>query len=204
MDWSRLNPLTWPSRVKNGLSKDLKAIGLNGPTPGDEAKMARLNQVGERGLDLSDQARGSYGHFTGRAMDSLNDLQGLARGQNSVSMEQLRQGNQQALAAQRSMAAGASPNNAAMAARQAATNMGRLSAGLSGQQAVAGLQERNQAMQNYASLLGGLRGQDAQLTLGGLNAASGAYGGGLNGQKDPTIAGQLAPIIGGFSSFLGK
>lgn len=112
------------------------------------------------------QARASYGDLTQRAGGSLDYLQGQAQGQNSVSAEQLRQALQQNQAAQLSMAAGASPHNAAMAARTASIQSGRLGAGLAGAQAQAGLQERNQAQQQYASLLQGLRGQDLSAATG--------------------------------------
>ncbi len=177
-------------------------IGLNGASESDEAKMAKLNQVGAGAMGFAGQARDNYGQLTGRLNGSLDQLQALANGQNSVSALQLHQALQQNLANQQSMAAGAAPGNAAMAARTGAMQMGRLGYGLAGQQAVAGLQERNQAAQNYASLLGQSRGQDLQGTLGGFNAASGAYGGGLNGQHDPTIASQWAPIVSGFAGAL--
>lgn len=203
MDWSRLNPLTWPSRVKNGVSKDLKALGLNGPSDGDQAKMDRLNAVGEGAMGFAGQAQQNYGNLTGRLNGSLDALQALANGENSVSALQLQQAQQANLAQQRALAASASPQNQAMAARNAAMQMGQLGYGLAGQQALAGLAERNQAQQAYASLLGHARGQDLQGTLGGYGAASGAYGGGLNGQRDPTLAGQLSGAIAGGAKIAG-
>ncbi len=174
-----------------------KKIGLNGASESDEEKMKRLNRVGSSAHRFGRDAAGNYRDLTGRLTGSLDSLQDLANGKNSVSALQLQQGLQQNLNTQRSMAAGASPNNAAMAARTAAMNMGRLGSGLAGQQALAGLQERNQAQQNYASLLGSARGQDMQGALGGYNAAVGAYGGGLNGKSDPTLAQQWAPVVAG-------
>jgi hypothetical protein len=172
----------------------LKKIGLNGASESDEEKMRRLNQAGAAAQDFAGQAQQNYGNMTGRLNGSLDSLQALANGQNSVSALQLKQAQQQNLASQRSMAAGAAPGNAAMAARGAAMNMGRIGYGLAGQQAVAGLQERNQAQQAYANMLGQARGQDMQGALGGLGTAVSAYGGGLNGQRDPTLAQQWMPI----------
>lgn len=183
--------------LKGSGSDIAQKIGLGGATTADLAKMANLNNVGGQSLGFANQNRANYGTLTAQGMASLQRLNELANGKNSVSAMQLQQGNQQALAAQQAMAASANPANAAMAARNAAQNMGRLQYGLSGQQAVAGLQERNQAQQAAAGLLGTLRGQDLQGTLGGYNAATGAYSGGLNGSRDPTILQQGAPIVAG-------
>jgi len=201
------NPLkTWDNGDGKGLvnltkgrmwGDQMKSMGLNGASESDEDKMRRMNGIGDDARAFGWQANDNYNAMTGRLGGALDDLQATARGQNSVSALQLRQGLQQNQAAQQSMAAGANPNNSAGAARTAAIQMGRLGAGLAGQQAVAGIQERNQAQQAYGNLLGAARGQDLQGTLGGYNAAAGAYGGGLNGQKDPTLAGQWAGAVGG-------
>lgn len=125
---------------------------------------------------FANQAQGNYGQMTGQLGGALDYYRGQMQGQNSVAAEQLRQGLAQNLAAQQSMAASASPNNSAMAARTAAMNMGRLGYGMSGQQALAGLQERNQAAQNYGQLGLGMRGQDVSAALGARQAAIGGYG----------------------------
>ena len=183
--------------LKGEASGPLQEIGLGGNTPSDNTKINNLNTVGGQAMGFSGINQGQYNQLGAQGMGALSNLQALANGQNSVSAEQLRQGLQSNLANQQSMAAGASPNNAAMAARNAAQNMGRLGYGMAGQQAVAGLQERNQAQGQYANLLGTLRGQDLQGSLGGLNAATGAYGGGLNGQRDPTLISQWGGPISG-------
>ena len=170
--------------------------GLGGSSEDDE-KRKRLNEVGAAGMGLAGAGLGNYNAMTGRLGGALDYLDATARGQNSVSAEQLRQGMQQGQAAQMSMAAGASPANAAMAARNAANNMARLGYGLSGQQALAGLQERQQAQQAYANLLGQARGQDVQAALGGYNTAASAYGGGLNGSREPSNTAQIANAIAG-------
>ena len=56
-------------------------------------------------MGLAGQAQGNYGQLTQRLGGALDYLQGQAQGRNSVSAEQLRQGLQQNVAAQRSMAA---------------------------------------------------------------------------------------------------
>lgn len=166
----------------------------------DQEKKDRLNAVGASGQQFGDSAAGNYAGLTGRLNGSLDALQAQANGQNSVSAMQLQQGLQQNQAAQRSFAAGASPNNSAAAARTAAMQMGRMGTGLAGQQALAGLQERNQAQQNYASMLGAARGQDMQGALGGYNTATTAYGGGLNGQPTKSSAEKYAPIVAGLAA----
>jgi hypothetical protein len=175
-----------------------------------------LNAQAEKANQFADNGQVNYNNMTGQLMGtygSLNDAmkyqQGLMQGQNSVSAEQLRQGMQQGLAAQRSMAAGAAPQNAAMAARTAAMQMGRLGYGLSGQQSLAGLQERNMAAQNYGQLgsaLGqlqlGARGQDVNAALGSRQNAIAGY---HDVNPEPTGLQKYGPIfqaIGG--AFMAK
>lgn len=172
-------------------------------TDADKAKVQNLNSVGEAGMGFAGQAQQNYNAMTGRLGGALNDLQATAKGRNSIAGEQLRQGMQQGQAAQMSMAAAASPQNAAMAARNAANNMARLSYGLSGQQALAGMQERQQAQQAYAQLLGQARGQDLQGVQAGYNAGLGAYSSGLNGQQSPSFGSQAMGMLAGGAGFLG-
>jgi hypothetical protein len=150
-----------------------------GNDPGAEAERKRkelLYAQAHGAGRFAGQGERGYRDLGQQGMGALSGLQALAQGQNSVSAEQLRQGLQQNLAAQQSMAASASPANAAMAARTAAIQGGRLGAGLAGQQAIAGLQERNQAQQQYAALLQALRGQDLQAALGSRQNAMTGYG----------------------------
>lgn len=172
-------------------------------TDADKAKVKNLNSVGEAGMGFAGQTQQNYNAMTGRLDGALNDLQAVAQGRNSIAGEQLRQGMQQGQAAQMSMAAAASPQNAGMAARNAANNMARLSYGLSGQQALAGMQERQQAQQAYAQMLGQARGQDLQATLGGYNTGLGAYSSGLNGQQSPSFGSQAMGAIAGGAGFFG-
>lgn len=194
-DWSGF----W-GKIRAGLN----GLGLYGNQPSDQAKIDRLNGVGSQGMNFAGDARANYNNMTQRLNGSLDYLQGQMQGKNSIAGEQLRQGLQQTQAQQQSLAASASPNDAPMAAFAAGNNMARLGYGMSGQQALAGIAERNAAAQQYASLLGASRGQDLQGTLGGYNVGLGAYGGGLNAQRDPTLVGQLAPAVMGFASMAGK
>ncbi len=142
-----------------------------------KAQRAALNQQGASASGFADLGQQGYGQMTQESQQARDYLRRLASGQDSVSAEQLRQGMQQGINAQRSMAASASPANAPMAARNAAMNMGRLGSGLAGQQAVAGLQERQAAQQGLANLIMQQRGQDLQAALGSRQNAISGYGG---------------------------
>jgi hypothetical protein len=141
----------------------------------DEA-LGNLNTQGAAASGFANQAQQGYGQLGAEAQATRDYLRSVAQGQNSVSAEQLRQGLQQNMSAQRSMAASASPQNQAMAARTAAMQMGRMGAGMSGQAALAGLQERNQAQQQLGQMILGQRGQDLNAALGSRQSAIGAYG----------------------------
>lgn len=169
MSW--YNPFSWNDSPDEDLEQ--------------QRKQNLLANAGAAGA-FAGQAQANYGALTGQGMQALQQLGAQANGANSVSQMQLAQALQQAQGQQQSIAAGASPANAAMAARTAAIQSGRLAAGAAGQQAVAGQQERNQAMQQYAGLLQGLRGQDAQTALGSRNTAVQGYSGGAFGQDAPS------------------
>jgi hypothetical protein len=174
--------------IPTGLSKASGAIGRGlesaydntlGDDPGADAERKRrelLYAQAQGAGRFANQGERGYRALGQQGMGALSGLQALAQGQNSVSAEQLRQGLQQNLAGLQSQVASASPQNAAMMARTAAIQGGRLGAGLSGQQALAGLQERNQAQQQYAALLQALRGQDLQAALGSRQNAMSGYG----------------------------
>lgn len=133
----------------------------------------------------SDMRRLASGY--GRVADQYGRIAG---GQDSISAEQLRQGLQQSQAQQMSMAAGARPQDSSMSALAAAQNMGTAAAGLGGQQALAGLQERRDAMAGQMGAMGGqaglqqaiqsgqlgARGQDINVALGGQQGALTGYG----------------------------
>jgi hypothetical protein len=182
--WLAANPgKTFESGWQNGGGNGLKtpwgtvhAPNLTGD-PTADAQRANLNAQGGAASGFADQGQQGYGAMTEEAKQARDYLRALASGQNSVSAEQLRQGNQQTLSAQRSMAASASPQNGPMAALAAAQNMNRASMGLAGQQAVAGLAERNAAQQGLADMILKQRQQDAQVALDSRGNAISGYGG---------------------------
>lgn len=146
-------------------------------------------QAGEAAVDANNWR--DQGYYRGLALDNTagnlganaNYFGQVARGAHSVSAEQLRQGLQQQLAAQQSMAAGARGGNQAMAALAAMGNMGRIGAGMAGQQALAGLQEREQAMRaqqqalmGQGQLYGQARGQDLGASTAARQNALAGYG----------------------------
>lgn len=189
--------------VIGGIARGMKTIGgtISGAitdNPGGEDERRRKEMLYRQAQIASGAAgRADRGYQTlgARGTGALDDLQAQAQGRNLLSTEQLRQGLQQQQAAQLSMAAGASPRNAAGAARTAAIQMGRNQAGLAGQQALAGIAERNQAQQAYGNLLQGLRGQDAQMALGQRQNAIGAYGAQNAGAPEKSWLERYGPTI---------
>jgi hypothetical protein len=131
---------------------------------------------------------GAAGTFAGRSEDNFGQLgveayeqrealRRRANGQGLMSPEILRQGLQQQLGQQRSMAAGANPNSAPMAARTAAMQMGRASSGMAGQQAMATLAERQAAEKQLSDMIMGQRQQELSGALGSRQTAISGYGG---------------------------
>lgn len=207
MSW--YDPSSWSVRdlgllggVPGGLltgSPMLKKAGnalLDSPgAAAEEERKRNLYNNADQARTFARQSERGYNTLGGLGTDALSQLQAAANGQNSVSALQLQQGLQQGLAAQRSMAAGAAPQNAAAAARTAAIQSARLSSGLAGQQAIAGLQERNQAQQAYGALLQGLRQQDLQAALQSRQNALTGYGSQSSGQPEQSTLQKLAPYI---------
>ena len=136
-----------------------------------------LKGQGRAGADDARQAWLDYQAAMGAGNLQLGRLKSQMLGDYSVSAEQLRQGLQQNVAAQQAMAAGAAPRNQAMAARTAMLQSGRLGAGLAGQQATAGLQERQQAAQQYQALLNAMMASSGATYGTATGNAIRAYGG---------------------------
>lgn len=161
---------------------------------------------------LRQEQGAASGAFAGTAEQQFGNLgresQGVrdalwrqARGKDSISAEQLRQGLQQQQAMQQSMAASARPANAAMAARTAAMQAGRNSSGMAGQQAVAGLAERQQANQMLGQMLQQQRQLELQASLGGRQNAINAYAPETEGTpKGDKILGAGAGVLGAIFS----
>jgi hypothetical protein len=141
-----------------------------------------LNAQGASASNFADRGQVNYNHLSREAQAQRDALRRRAGGQGLMSTEMLRQGLQQQLGQQRSMAAGASPQNAAMAARTAAMGMGRASSGMAGQATMAGLQEQKQAEDALTSAIMGARQQDMGVALGSRQNAISGYGG-VNPEK---------------------
>lgn len=135
-----------------------------------------LGNQGGMASVFGDQGQDNYNQMTQEAAAQREALRRRAMGQDSLSSEQLRQGLQQQYAQQRSMAAGANPANAAMAARTAAMGMGRASSGMAGQAATAGIQERAAAEKQLSDMILGGRQQDVNVALGSRSNAINAFG----------------------------
>lgn len=123
------------------------------------------------------QGEAGYGMMTREMGKDRDYLRGLQRGENSVSAEQLRQGLQQQYGMAQSMAASARPGQAPMAARTAMMSAGRAGSAMAGNQALAGIQERNAAASQLAALNQAQRGQDMNVALGSRQTSLQGYGG---------------------------
>jgi Chaperone of endosialidase len=142
-----------------------------------QQQRANLFQQGAKADNFAEFGQNSYGAMTNESTAARDRLRQLAEGKDSLSAEQLRQGLQQNYAAQRSMAAGAAPQDAGMAARTAAMQMGRMGAGMSGQAAMAGIAERQAAQKALMDSILQQRQQDAQVALGSRQNSISGYGG---------------------------
>jgi hypothetical protein len=157
-------------------------MGMGDESEEAKQKRAMLNDQGRASSDFAAWGESGYHRRGNDLNDVRSQLKRYADGQDSVSREMLRQGAQQNYAAQRSMAAGAAPSNATMAARTAANNMNRTNYGMSGQAAVAGMQERQAAAKLLADVTAQQRQQELQAALGSRQNAVNAYGGGSEGK----------------------
>lgn len=178
------------------------AFGIGSGDPGNkyrDALSANAQQQGQFGQNL----QGQYMANQAGIANTQNMLQGLANGQNSVSAEQLRQGLQQAQAQQMSMAASATPQNQAMAARNAMVNAGNVASGMMGQQAMAGLQERQAALNALAGMQMQQSGQNMQGALGMAQNSNSAYGTNL-GNPQSTFGSMLGGFLGGVGAGVGR
>lgn len=164
-------PLT-TDQIKRGLG------GLTAESQSTKDQRAAMEgQAGASGA-FADQAQQGYGALGAEATAAREALRARAEGRApSLSAEQLRQGLQQNVSAQRSMAAGAAPNNAVMAARTAAIQSARLGSGMAGQAALAGIQEREAAQRALDESIARQQAMALQAALGGRSTAIQGYGG---------------------------
>jgi len=147
-----------------------------GESASTKAQRSDLDETGLASNQFAEYLQGGAQQLGQEAQATRDYLRNVAQGGQSISQEQLRQGLQAQLAAQRSMAAGAPAGSAPMAARNAAMNMNRAATGMSGQAALAGLQERRDAQNALAQMIMQQRGQDMQGALGSRGNAISAYG----------------------------
>ena len=169
-----------------------KIVGMTDESASTKKKRSDLDETGLASNQFAEYNQGQYQALAGEAAAQRDALRRQASGQDSLSSEQLRQGLQQNLASQRSMAAGAAPQNAAMAARNAAMNMGRAASGMSGAAATAGIQERQAAQNALSQMILQQRGQDLQGALGSRQNAISGYGGIT---PEGSTLDKVAPII---------
>lgn len=139
---------------------------FGGDPTSEAARKKQLSDAATSAGGFAGQGEAGYGGMTAELQKQRAFWNDVMMGRNSVATEQLRQGLQQQQAAQQSMAAGASPQNSAMAARTAAMMMGRNQAGMTGQAALAQLQERQMAADQLSKMNLGQRGQDIEVGLG--------------------------------------
>lgn len=197
------DPLT---RHKLGLEQKPGSPGLPGPKPPkkhgflDKQKEQELIRgIEGQAVRSSDMGFGALGSSLGDIRSLAGRLAGMGRGEDSVSAQQLRDSADISLAQQQALAA-SGRGNRALAARAAAQNQGRIMSGLSGQQALAGIQERQAANQALGSLLLG----EGQLGFGLTGQALGAREGQLGREvqlamrpKTPNFGDRLMGAVGG-------
>jgi len=156
--------------------------GITGQIDRGKNEFRGVDQNGNMALqahtasDFANRGQGNFAALGNEASDERARLRGLADGTTSLSAEQLRQGLQQNLAGQQAMAASARPANAAMAARTASMNAANIGSGLAGQQATAGIQERQAATMALGNMINQNRQQELDSSLQGRGLAMQGYG----------------------------
>jgi hypothetical protein len=189
LSWSDLDPRTWPGQVKSRYEKD-----FGGPDVDADRKQLLSEQAAKAGR-AADIAEAEAGVLGGESVAARNALQQRAEGKNLLSTEQLRQGTQQLINAQRSMAAGAPVNDAAARARQAMKQTASLGYGMSGQAATAGIAERAAAEKAYTDMLLAQRQQAIAMAQGGRSTAVQGLGGGAAGPPEKGFIEKYGPAI---------
>jgi hypothetical protein len=142
---------------------------------GDPVGTAARQEQGALASQFGTERQGEFSRLGGDVDAQRRQMERYARGQDSLSAIQLQQSLQQNVANQQGMAASARPGQGAMAARNAAMNANRAGAGLAGQQAIAGIQERQGAQNALNQMLMQQREQELKAGLGGREQAISAY-----------------------------
>ncbi len=156
------NFIDWLGDSSGGPKSNVAAADrANFITPGGEDRTNRLNALADQyGNRTAPQAADSS--FRGDQASLVERLRNQMGGADSLAQLQLRNATDQNIAQQRSLAASANPQNAAMMQRLAAQNIGKMNQGLGQQAAQLGIQERNAAANALAGVAGQARGQDLQ------------------------------------------
>lgn len=208
VDWGNLglnvlNAVVPPTALIGSTQGSVARDTLGNDPGADQERMrkALLYQQAEKAGGFADTAQQGYGQLGNEAATQRDYLGRLSRGEDSVSAEQLRQGLAQNNASLQSFAAGASPRNSAMAARTAMIQSAKLGGGMAGQQALAGLQERQMAHQALANMIMTQRGQDLQAAQGGRQTAVQGYGAGNAGTPEKSWLEKYGPLIRDGASF---
>lgn len=178
-----------------GIFSRIGAAASNPPAGSEADRKRQLVAAATSAGNFAGQGEAGYGAMTNELAGQRQFFNDMMAGRNSVATEQLRQGLQQQQALQQSMAAGASPQNSAMAARTAAMMMGRNAAGMTGQAALAQLAERQMAAEQLARLNLGQREQDINVGLG--SRQNQMTGLGANKAEQPKGPSTTQQLIGG-------
>lgn len=168
--------------------------------PGEEEQRRGLMDQGERAGHFANVGEAGYGGLGLEGDQARQFLRDQAMGKISLSGEQLRQGLQQQLGMQQSMAAGGPAQNAAMNARTAMLGAGRASSAMAGNAAIAGIQERQAAQKALMDAILGQRAQDMQVALGSRQNAISGYGGVTPGKSWIETWGPAAASAAGLAS----
>lgn len=162
-----------------GLAQGIGKITGMGNDPGADQERERrrlLYEQAQKSAGFADQGEAGFGALGGEASAQRDYLRRLASGEDSVSAMQLKQGLARNIAENQSMAASASPQNAAGAARLGAILASRQASGMSGAAALAGIQERQAAHQGLSSMILQQRQQDLNAALQARQSANAGYG----------------------------
>jgi len=172
-------------------------------SPEEARRQQLLQEQAAKAGGFADYGEGGVQSLGGQLDTARQQLLDQAQGKLSYSKEALRQGLQQNQSAQRSMAASASPANAAMAARTAAINSGRLGSAMAGQSALAGIAEQQQAAKLYGDLTAQQRQQDMMAALQSRQNAMTGYGANQPFTPQPTMFQQLMGAAQGAAQLYG-
>jgi hypothetical protein len=156
-----------------------------------------LTANGQAAGNFGGQLANNYQNNQAGINSTIGQFQNLANGNDSVSMEQARQNLARGQAQQMSMAASAAPQNQGMAARTAMIGAGNLASGVMGQQALAGLQERQNALASMGQLQTTQSGQNINGAIGAYGASNQAYGTNLQNKPQSWWQGVVGPLVGG-------